>query len=347
MQHGGQTVSLPRYLLAAFLLCFAFSTPLAQTPNVQPDTEQVARVLADLKAKRLDAQAGRALGFQLISLGRYDEAWLVFDTVLSNSQQDQQAAYGGALALFNLKRFSAAKELAMTAVSLAGSEASRESDALVILGVILAVEGDNQAALRAVNRAAELSPNSFDAQFSLGRALYGSRDLARAVECFRKSVTLRPTDGRARFFLATTLEELGDYVAAKQAYGELIELQPNSAEGHLGLGVLLTKLDANNYSEAISELRKAVSLDSNLYEARIALGKSLIKAGRAAEAVEHLRHATLLAPNNPEPHYQLAIAYRRLGDVAGAARASAKVNEINSSRRAGIKSSPAVQKPEN
>jgi Flp pilus assembly protein TadD len=70
-----------------------------------------------------------------------------------------------------------------------------------------------------------------------------------------------------------------------------------------------------------------------LYEARVTLGRALVARGRAAEAVEHLRRAAALAPDNPEPHYQLSLAYRRLGRKEEAAAESVIVRRIHESRR--------------
>ena len=82
------------------------------------------------------------------------------------------------------------------------------------------------------------------------------------------------------------------------------------------------------------EYQRALEIDPNIYEARIALGRTLVARGRAAEAVEHLRRAAELAPANPEPHYQLSLAYRRLGRGQEAAAESAIVKRIHESRRA-------------
>ena len=48
-------------------------------------------------------------------------------------------------------------------------------------------------------------------------------------------------------------------------------------------------------------------------DAFIGLGKSLIAAGQAPDAVAPLEAAVKLQPENPVAHYQLAFAYRRAG----------------------------------
>ena len=348
-------------------LCAALILFLPATLQSQPQdtvgsqtTAQIARIVQELHSRRLNAEqvsAARAIGFKLLAAARYEDARSIFLALVETAPNDQEALYGVALALFNLKQLKEAEERARAAIDSAIQQAtlakpaeqgywrSRQSDALVLLAVILAVKGDNAGALTAVSDAVNLTPESFDAQFAYGRALYGAGDLTKAAVAFRKAITLQPQNSQSRFFLATALEGLGEYEQAREAYSELIRIHPQQAEGHLGLGVLLLK-QANKTEEGISELSEAVRLKGDLYEARIALGRALIKVGRSAEALEHLNRAAVLAPGNPEPHYQLAIAYRRLGKTDGAERESAKVKEINSSRRKGTITSNSKTTPD-
>lgn len=340
-------------LLLIGVLLNTILTAKAQTMAVSsgPTARQIELVVERVRVKPSDPQTlsgALAVGFDLLSASRYADAWSIFSVILDATPGSQQSNYGGALALFNLGNIGKAEQLARTAVELSSVNASSLpseteytsaearkhcADSLVLLGTILAVKGDNGGALKSVTRAVELSPDNFDAQFALGRALYGAGDPRKAVVAFQRAIALRPIDITSRFFLATTLEAAGDYDHARTAYSELIAIRPDSPEGHLGLGVLLVKLDGDKTEEGIRELERAIALNGNLYEARVTLGRTLIKAGRATQAVVHLQRAAELAPNNPEAHYQLAIAYRRLGRRFEAAAESDKVKAINAGRR--------------
>jgi cytochrome c-type biogenesis protein CcmH/NrfG len=144
---------------------------------------------------------------------------------------------------------------------------------------------------------------------------------------------IKPDDARSLFFLATALESSGNIDAALAAYRDLVRRQPQAAEGHLGLGVLLTKRGGSDIEKGIAELRIAVRLDPNQYEAQVTLGRALLTQRLTAESVEHLKRAADLAPNNPEPHYQLALAYRRLGLREQAQAETAIVKRIHETRR--------------
>lgn len=355
-----QHLLLAASLFAVFNLCAQAARAQSSAP---PQATDAAALVGRLRSSSADTKVqdeARTLGVELIRAARYEEALSLFAALRDAAPSDAAAHYGGALALFNLKRVADAETWARAAVERAATnerakatkaananadadasnnrdEASvfgGEADALVLLGVVLAVKGDNAGALRAVTRAAEIAPRNFDAQLTLGRALYGANDHAAAARAFRAATGLRPHDAGARFFLATALERAGDDAAALAAYRELAASHPAAAQGHLGVGVLLVKRGAGaELEEGIGALRKALAIDDRLYEGQVSLGRALVRAGRAAESLAPLKRAAELAPHNPEPHYQLAIAYRRLGDRAAADRESAIVQEIHRARR--------------
>jgi tetratricopeptide (TPR) repeat protein len=361
MSARAQNLKLSLSLVVACVLFLRLCAPCAvarQTTSVP--ASRVAEACEQARGANLTDEAfadSLAVAYALVSEGRFEEAAELFVALTEKRPRDPAALYGAALATFNAGRATQAEPLARRAVEAAldalkdASNASvvargeqmraadsrgarmRAADALVLLAVVVAVRGDEQEALKTVERAAALAPEHFDAQFALGRARFGAGDDAGAVAAFRAAVALNPSDARARFFLATALEHAGDEAGALDAYRELAARQPRVAEGHLGLGVLLVKRGGAEGEEGLTELRRALEINPNLYEARVTLGRALVARGRAAESVEHLRRAAELAPGNPEPHYQLSLAYKRLGRKEDAAAESAIVKQIHESRR--------------
>jgi tetratricopeptide (TPR) repeat protein len=305
----------------------------------------VARVRA-AEPREVAALNALPLGEKLLFEQRYAEAQELFDALLAKWPREPAVLYGTALATFNLGRAAEAEALARSAAEIlenvsqqSGANSAvvaqriRGADALVLLAVILGARGADTEALKTVERAVALAPEHFDAQFTLGRALYGVGDSAGAVKAFRAALKLQPDNARALFFLATALEGAGDTAGALVAYRDLVARQPHAAEGHLGLGVLLIKRGGEDAEKGIQELKIAVGIDPNLYEAQVALGRGLLLRKLAEESVEHLRRAAELAPANPEPHYQLALAYRRLGLNDKAVEETAIVKRIHANRR--------------
>ncbi|HKQ99469.1 MAG TPA: tetratricopeptide repeat protein [Pyrinomonadaceae bacterium] len=340
-----------RPIILAALIALTSIAVHAQVPaNDRLEQKQLIALVREVRANPSNAgklAEARAVGFELLRAARYAEAVEVFDAIVDGQPGDGLSLYGGAVALFNLRRLEEAERVARDAVRVSVAATARPSgnlstgeqlkdqaaEALTLLGVILAVKGDSAGALSSVTKAAALAPKNFDAQLALGRALFGTGNPSGAASVFRTAVALRPQDTKARFFLATALETAGDYDNALVEYRGLLAIDKESAEGHLGLGVLLVKLGGERTKEGIEALARAIALNGDLYEARITIGRALIQQGRPAEAVEHLRRAVELAPKNPEPHYQLALAYRRLGKTQEAAEQEAIIQKLHAERR--------------
>lgn len=335
-------------LAAALLVCACANPANGQSDPVPP--ANVVAMLARLRAASADDQPyadAIALGQKLLVAKRYGEAYELFTTFLDKWPRESAALYGAALAAFNLGHPAEAEPLARAAAENLNKNANgnangigpglnerlRAADALVLLAVVQGARGADTEALKTVQQAAAIAPEHFDAQFTLGRALFGVGDTAGAAQAFRAALKLRPDDARALFFLASALESGGDTDAALAAYRELARQQPQAAEGHLGLGVLLIKRGGADAEKGIEELRVAVRLDPKQYEAQVTLGRALLNQKLTDEAIAHLSRAAELAPGNPEPHYQLALAYRRLGQNEKAVAETAIVKQIHESRR--------------
>jgi len=140
-----------------------------------------------------------------------------------------------------------------------------------------------------------------------GRALLERRDapgnLQRAVVAFTEALRLDVRFVDAHAALAEADWELYDttrekqYVeAALQASKNAVALAPDDAGVRVALGVTLTRGGRN--AEAVQELQRALAVEPNHDEARRYLGRSLAALGRVDEAVAEWRKALALRPNN-------------------------------------------------
>lgn len=342
--------SVLRLCVVFFLLMTV--TIQAQTVNTQDEkiAAEITRVVQLVTANPSDESAlseAKGLGFALIRAGRYGQARQVFNSIIKAVPRDKLVLYGIALSAFNLRLLDEAEKAALTAAAeiaallkekkeienISPDDRKDAADVLVLLAVIVAVKGNNASALGYLKQAVVYDPANFDAQFSLGRAFYSAGDADGAIKAFRQAIALQPKNERALFFLATTLESAGNEQGALTAYRDLLSKIPNSADGNLGLGVLLLKLEGHKSVEGQAALRRAISINPNLYEARVVLGRTLLRLNKAEEAVVQLTRAAELMPNNPEPHYQLALAYRKLGRKEDSEKEFAIVKKIHESRR--------------
>ena len=95
-----------------------------------------------------------------------------------------------------------------------------------------------------------------------------------------------------------------------------ISLEPNLAAHHATMGKMLTLLQRN--AEAEAAYRTALRLKPGDAEYLSALGLLVAQRGALAEGLNLCRAATEAAPDDPAPHYYMAVIFTRQGQVAEA-----------------------------
>jgi tetratricopeptide (TPR) repeat protein len=150
-------------------------------------------------------------------------------------------------------------------------------------------------------------------------------------------VDLEPTHVDARFRLGLAQENLGDTAAAIQSFETVLRAVPGHVGANLNLGRLLIatgrrdegeKLLAGFRGLSVSEdnlqfLREHASLEPDNVAGQLQLSDKLLQAGLTEEALEHLRTALAYDPRQPETHRLIAVALRRMGQVAAATQEEA------------------------
>ncbi len=288
----------------------------------------------DLTRRKIDEAQKK--GFAGVRNGDWQAAQQNFADALTVEPRNPLSLYGSALSLFNLNQISEAEtQINLADEILTGGQNNRlYADVLVLSAVVSAVGKNNAAAIAKLEKAVRLVPDHFDAVLSLGRAYFGNGEIEKSVNAFRRAAAINPQSVNAKFFLATALERADNSVEALKIYREILRFDPQNPQGNLGLGVLLLKTEGDHSAEGLNAVEKALAANEKLYEGQIVLGKTLIRLNRAAEAVEHLRKAAELTSENPEPHFQLAIAYRKLGRNDEARTETEIVKNIHERRRA-------------
>jgi tetratricopeptide (TPR) repeat protein len=98
---------------------------------------------------------------------------------------------------------------------------------------------------------------------------------------------------------------------AKKQMQQELEIDPSNAGAEYVLGALAQQ--NQQWDEAIPHFARAAKLDPTFGDAFVGLGSCLSSAKRFSDAIAPLENAVQLEPENPAPHYLLAIAYSRNG----------------------------------
>jgi tetratricopeptide (TPR) repeat protein len=173
----------------------------------------------------------------------------------------------------------------------------------------------SELSTRASQRLLTAAPGSPQAHQLNAEVLEMQEKPNEAAEEYRKVLALNPRAPGIHYRIGRLLlagppgsTTLGD---ARREFEEELTIDPNNASAEYELGEMARQ--ARQWDHAIEHFARAAQLEPGFTEALIGLGKSLVSAGRAQEAVTPLENAVKLEPQNPNAHYQLSFAYRRLG----------------------------------
>ena len=260
----------------------------------------------------------------------------------------------------------AAREAADTLQKYVAAHPS-DADGYRLWGIALALVPRRSAALEALGRAVDLQPENPASRLALGQALarFGENERARAA--FRTALELEPALGPAHEGLALLLAldgepdaaarrftaaleysraesdsarlhylrgkaraQLGRTEAAGEDFATAVHLAPGLAPAYLEWGRILA--DGPETAQAESVLHKAAEMLPRNFEAQYLLGSQLLRNENAEAALDALRRANELNPNDRPAAYALGRALRAAGKTEEARRHLAGIARAGSSR---------------
>ena len=216
--------------------------------------------------------------------------------------------------------------------------------ALVAAGKVASQQLDWAAAVEAFSRAAEIAPKRPDILYGLASAQLYANQLEAAVHNAQELHAVEPDDLRSIYLLALSVFGLKDWDSAKSYAEQVLAAHPDDREMNLILADIAFNNEHNfpaarkhveiclkqnpkdpgalyylgmiqklggDVSGAMQSLSLSVSGNPNNPDAQAALGSLCLQAGDLACAVGALKQAVLLAPQEAQNHYQLALAYSR------------------------------------
>jgi tetratricopeptide (TPR) repeat protein len=225
----------------------------------------------------------------------------------------------------------------------------RLAEALFTQGLLIARGGEKAEALRLLQQADGYGFPPLDSPLML-LAADCLRDLQAydlAANAYREFLKRQPSNVAARLGLATSLYAARRFADAQRELEELIRLAPKTPLANYTLGAVL--IDQNQYDDARlhlerelelnprciaclsrlahlaylqgndrrceSLLAKATALDPQDVETHMVSGLLAFRTGRYPAAIEHLSRVVERLPAYSVAQYQLAMAYRRVGDT--------------------------------
>ncbi len=275
-------------LLAAMLACLATGCRKAATPPAQPSSED------DRAASPFDAAGD----------GSVPSPSHTNSPVTGNDQ-----APPGLTA-------AEPEQSSRTQLLAALSEKARRE---FLVGVQAMDDGDHELAVAAFTRAAHLHPDSTELLRALTEALSAAEQYDRAIDVYKHILAVDAGDLVTMYNLAVAYTRLEDYHLAERTYRKLLRIDERHLDARFNLATVYRaqgKLD-----DARRTWQACVAQDDDNAEAHASLGEVFLHLRQPQEALDHLRRASVLSPDDLVTHRQLAVAARLTGNYGWAATA--------------------------
>jgi predicted O-linked N-acetylglucosamine transferase (SPINDLY family) len=183
------------------------------------------------------------------------------------------------------------------------------------LGDLLCREGRHREGAAELAAAVALDAGNWPLHLRLGTALaaQGPERLDAAMDCFRRVIALSPGNATAHLQLGLAFWRRGDAAPAIALAERAARLDPKLAAAHGTLGAMLRT--TGRVQEAIESLRAALAIAPNDGAACFHLGTCLCAAQGVLleEGLECLRRAIALGSRNLPAHIQLAWTLAEMG----------------------------------
>ena len=154
------------------------------------------------------------------------------------------------------------------------------------------------------------------------------RDRDDAIKEYQAALQVRPDEAELHKSLGEFYLDNHSDQDAERELTKAVALDPSRTETLYSLGRLY--IMDNENEKAVPLLRRALQLQPNLNEANGLLGTAYVRMGQFADAVPRLEKAAPL-DHYGNIHYQLYMAYRKLGDAERAQKALARSRDIRQS----------------
>lgn len=178
-------------------------------------------------------------------------------------------------------------------------ESPHSADGLILSGRLALARGNGKDAAQTFRTVLRGQPESAALHFLLGQAyrLTGETDLAKGS--FERAVALYPGQVEARHLLAALESQGGHHREARARLEGLLKQRPDDVDA---LELLLNlDLVTKNWDEAERMLTRLNTLSKDPVIPLMAKGRLRQAQGRLDKAGAAYEHATVLAPNDPEP----------------------------------------------
>jgi len=146
---------------------------------------------------------------------------------------------------------------------------------------------------------ADRNPQDFAAQIRAAATFFQLSAYDKATLYLNRSLALKPNDPDALTGMGQTKYETGDYTGAATFFEKVLAQHPNDADLRTDLGNTYVKRTPPDYARAITEYRKALTVDPKNELALEKLADAALRKGDKGLARDAIDKLTAVNPSNP------------------------------------------------
>ncbi len=287
----------------------SFERAVAINPDYA-EAERNRRILVALIQKKIVDYERK--GTECATEGRFDEAVVYYDQVLSLDPEAPSVWYNRGVALRNLGRYEEAVASYDHALSLAPGDPGTWYNR----GVALRNLGRYEDAIESYDRALALDPDDADTWHNRGVAFRKLGRNADAVSSFDQALSINSTDAAIWYNRGIALRQLGRYDNALESYDQMLALEPENILAHNNRGFLLNEI--GRHEEAAESYNKSILLNPENAAPWVGRGIAEFNLGHYAAAVESLNRALGIDPEDSYSWQVHGLTHARLNQHAEA-----------------------------
>ncbi len=243
-----------------------------------------------------NAEGFYQLGTVLMRMGELAEAETAFRRALALEPENLEARYAlGTLLRRQGRSEEAAEVLAeherLSARALEERQRQRRISAYHLDARKLLEQDRLEEAREKLQEILALEPENDLAYYRLGQLFFLRREYERALEAVRSAIRAKDFEPAYHFLEGMCWDRLGEAEKAARAFERVVELA-DYADAYRALGRI--ELGRGNYPQAVARLRRAVELEPQDPDLRLALAEALEKAGYEEEARKQMAEAEAL-----------------------------------------------------
>jgi tetratricopeptide (TPR) repeat protein len=272
----------------------------------QKDYKKAAAVLErGLKIDPRMSSASALLGIALYESGEYAAARSRLEATLRANPKDDNAEMFLANDLIKMGELSAAA----SHLEQISSRQPKNQEVLYLLGKVhMKLSEQALAKLNAIDS------NSVWVHEISGEVMESMKNYDGALIEYKKAVEMGPDQPGVHFLLGNAYWSLSKWSDAVQEFKIELSNDPSNCTAQWKMGNAILE-QHESPEEALDDVNKALAICPNLVQARVDRARALTRLDRNEEAVEDLRVAEKVSPEEPSIHFLLGHALRSLGHM--------------------------------